>query len=591
MAKNKKTLTLLEERYAEASQYWDSYYSQCEKLEALYWGVLNPTSNPQAANWRSQVVDNIAFEVVEKTVSHLFGGNPKGRFVGVEPGDELGAIVNQTLFDWQWAYPGQNMSRKMRDMGLQMTVMGIGFGVLDWKYETRTIKKTDMVDEKTMETVEEEVVSWDCPYFKPLYLYDCYADPAATNIDEMEYFIYEEYQTLDQLKNQNKGSIKPFINLGEVEEKLKDKDASERVVGDSVDDIRKLGTGGKKRRLKIRRMLTREKRMAYLPDLGIVIEDRDNPYWHGQLPIHLIVDYSYPNQLFGRGEIEPIKTQQLALNSLINQRLDNVELNLNSGFKAKAGSKYMHTWKNKPGYTHLVENMDDLQPMTVADVTGPTFIQSTNYIKDSITRVLGHTDFSTRNETTNEKTATEIRTSAGEQNARMKDKEKYIDEFMMRLANQWRELNAQFITSEKLIRIVGVDAQKYLAEQQQGMEQEGLSLGYQQAQEVGYMNISPQMLEGKYDFIVQSGSLTEPDPLGRVNAIKIGMEALAQTSQALMQNGEKVNFKPLLDKLLRELDIKNVDEVIQPLSEQELAMQQMQQMPQQGRGRLPQSRF
>lgn len=106
------------------------------------------------------------------------------------------------------------------------------------------------------------------------------------------------------------------------------------------------------------------------------------------------------------------------------------------------------------------------------------------------------------------------------------------------------------------------------------------------------MNVSPDMLDGKYDYIVTGGALTEPDPLGKVNAIKIGMEALAQTSQALRMNGEKVNFKPLLEKLLRELDIKAIDEVIMPLTDQEKAMQEMQMMgTPRGQGKLPPSRF
>lgn len=584
----KKDLDLIKERYAKASEYWNSYYKEAEKLEELYWGDPHPGDDSQD-KWRSQVVDNVAFEVVEKTVSHLFGGDPKGRFIGVEPGDDLGAIVTQALFDYQWNYPGQNMKRKLRDMGLQMAIMGIGFGILDWKYETRVRKRVEVIDENTTEEIEEEIVVWDCPYFKPLYLYDCYPDPAATSIEEMQWFIYDEYMTLDELKNANKGTIKPYKNLNKVEEKLKEKDASERDHG-SVDSLRKLGSGGKKERLKVRRMVTRSKRISYLPDVGEEIENRDNPYNHGDLNIHLIVDYSYPNQLFGRGEIEPIKTQQLGLTSTLNQRLDNVELVLNSGFKAKAGSKYSHTWKMRPGWVAQVEDMKDLEPFVIPDVTGDTFIQTTNYFKDSITRVLGHVDFTTRNETTTEKTATEVRTSAGEQNARLKDKEKYIDEFMTRLANQWRELNEQFVTSEKLIRIVGVDAQRFLAEKQAALEEEELSMGYQQGQGVGYMTISPELLEGKYDYIVTGGSLTEVDPLSKVNAIKMGMEALAQANESLRMNGKKVDLEPLIERMLRELDIKNLDEIIVPMTEQETTQMQMAMQPSRP-VRLPPSTF
>lgn len=610
---DKKPLDLVKSRYEDAANYWRPIYEKFEDLEDMYWGKV-AYDNPDDQVWKSKATDNIAFEAVERMVSHLLSGDPKGRFVPVEPRDDYGAMVNNALFNYQWNYPGLNMTQKIRDLGIQSGVFGIGFGILEWKYEERTRTKIEYGELEQTET-EETYVHCDQPWFRPLYVYDCYPDPSATSIDDMQWFIYDEYVTLNELKERNKGKFKPYQNLGKLEEKLKEQDATQNEHRTNLDSYRGADTNSmKKGRTLVRTMVSRAKRYTYCPDVGVLIQDGDNPYWHGDLPVHMLVDYGYPNQLFGRGEIDPIRTMQKALTNVLNQRLDNVKLILNSGFKAKANAKYMSTWKMRPGWIALVDEMDELQPFSVPDVTSRTFLETTNYFKDSTYRTLGYTDFLTRNETEGDKTATEIRASVGEQNARMRDKEKNIDAFMQRLANQWLLLNQQFMTNEKIIRIVGADAQKMInqkiEERQQQQQQElqqmqpelqglppemlpEMPSPYTQGEGVGYLEINPNDLSGRYDYMIEAGSLSEVDPAQKAQSLMMGIKVLQENEQRLTQNEQlKVNYQPLLEKLLRELGVKNVDEIFEPLSEQEVGMMQqekMMAMMPRGNRRLPQA--
>lgn len=593
----KKSLELVKSSYDDAFQYWSPLYDEFEKLEDLYWGKLKYKSAADQA-WKSRAVDNIAFEAVERMTSHLLSGDPKGRFVPVEPSDDYGAMVNNALFDYQWKYPGLNMGNKLRDMGVQTGVFGIAFGLLEWKYEERTRKRIEYGEIEQTE-IEETYVHCDQPWFRSLYIYDCYPDPAATCIDDMEYFIWDEYVTLGELKERNKGKFKPYMNLGKLEEKIKNSEATQNEHRTNLDLFRGVsGTNTKKNRVLIRTMVKRDARLTYCPDFDLLIEDGDNPYWHGDLPVHMIVDYSYPNQLFGRGEIEPIKTMQRALNNILNQRLDNVKLILNAGFKAKAGSKHMHTWKMRPGWIAMVDEMDELQPFNVPDVTSQTFLETSNYFKDSTYRVLGYTDFLTRNETEGDKTATEIRASVGEQNARMKDKERNIDSFMLRLANQWLALNQQFMTNEKVIRIVGADAQKMIdAKVEERMKKQYQSQmvenpdipemnlpeipsPYTQGDGMGYLEISSNDLAGKYDYMIESGTLTEVDPAQKAQSLMMAVKVLQENEERLAQQDRvKINYQPLLEKILRELGVKDIDNIFEAFSDQEITMMQQAQMP------------
>lgn len=598
-----KTLTELKKNYEEAETYWSPLYSEFEKLESMYWGKKDKPKNADD-KWRSKAVDNIAFEAVERMTSHLFASNPKGRYLPMKPSNQYGGIVNNALFNFQWSNPKLNMHLKMRHMGVQMAVFGIAFGTLDWKYTEKETKKVEFSGEEEIETVTTEV-DCDQPWFKPLYIYDCYPDPSATCIEDMQFFIYDEYVGLKELKDRNRGQIKHYTNLGKLEEKIKETEASQNEHRNNVD--RGQEDKPMKDRILVRTEVSRSKRRAYAPDYGIVIQDTDNPYDHKDLNVHMLVDYAYPNQLFGRGEIEPIKTLQKALNSVLNQRLDNVRLILNAGFKVKATSKYMHTWKMRPGWKVLVEDMSDIEPFTIPDVTSKPFLETTGYFKDSVFRTLGYTDFLTRNETEGDKTATEIRASMGEQNARMKDKEKYIDSFMIRLANQWRELNRQFISNKQTVRILGSDAQKMIKEHAEEKKKERfyemleqnpelydlpqeqlpeVPSPYHEVDNVGFLEIEPNDLGGDYDYIVESGSLTEVDPAQKVQSLVMAIKMLQENEQALGKDGIKVKVRPLLEMVLRELGVKNTENILQQMSDQEQA--QAAQVPMQqmvGRGR------
>lgn len=600
-----KALKELKQHYEDAELYWSPLYDQFEKYENMYWGRLDKPKGV-GQKWKSRAVDNIAFEAVERMASHLLSGNPKGRYTPAEPSDEYGALVNNALFEYQWSNPKLDINKKIRNLGVQAGIFGISFGVLDWKYETKR-QRQSIYTEEGIDYEETEVEVCDQPWFKTLYIYDCFPDPSATSIEDMQYFIYDEYLTIDELKDRNKAKIKPYKNLGKLEERAKDADASQNKHRTNLDrgsdESKKIG------RILVRTEITRTSKRAYAPDYGLLIQDIDNPYDHGDLNIHMMIDYSYPNQLFGRGEIEPIRTMQKALNNVLNQRLDNVRLILNTGFKAKANSRHMHTWKMRPGWIALVDDMDELQPFSVPDVTSRPFLETTNYFKDSTYRTLGYTDFLTRNETEKDKTATEVRASVGEQNARMKDKEKYVDAFMTRLAEQWLSLNQQFMTVEKIVKVVGADAQKLISQKVEEKKQKEMEMmleqnpqlrdipqemipepknPYQQIGDMGYLEVTPEDIMGRYDYMVESGSLTGADPAQEASASMMALKTMQELEGQLAKEGIRPKYQPVLEKILRQLGFKNTDDIFEQMSDQEMqAMAEQQMMAQQGGRRLP----
>jgi len=564
----------LEDKYQASKAELDKRFEDFNEFEELYWGYIDNSKNA----WKSSIADPEAFEKVERIASHLFASVPRGRVMPRDSKDDLvKAPIHDELFRYQWTMPRQAMHSKMRRTGVSFALFGTAFASLEWRYEKQT---------KTVNDEKRTVTIWDDPYFKDLYIYDCYPDPAATTAEDMEYFILNEYTTLGALKAANVG--KRYKNLNELEQKIRDKkknDASSDSYRHKVDDIQGLDAGIVKDRILIRRMFTREKWVTVVPDFKIVIEDRENPYWHGEIPIHVITDYEYPNQLYGRGEIDVIRKLQKGLNNVLNQRLDNVRMILNPVVKTVANARFAHTWKFKPAQKWVMDRLDEVDQFQIADVTGNTFLGTTSYFKDAMSKALGQNDIVGTSKFRMDQgiTATRDKLAAMEQNVRMKAKEAQIDAFIERLVSQWIQLNQQFITETRAVRILGGDNAKEVGKNMvefdplTGQEVPKMELvngvevpKLQKTNDGTFSSIyvTPDDLVGNFDFIVETGSTSVVDPVDEFQNMVTAVGLLKQSEQSLAANGVKVNYQPVLEKQLYELGLKNVDEIFEALPPQ-----------------------
>lgn len=571
-----KVLQECDAKYQLSRSELNKLHKDFNEFEDLYWGYQERSKNA----WKSNLFDPETFEKIERTVSHLFATSPRGR---VLPRDSFEDIQKAPIMDglvrYQWNKPGQNMHSKLQRTGRSTYIFGTGLGLLEWKYikETRTVRENDMFIEKT------EIV-FDDPYFRDLYIYDCFPDPSATSIDDMQWFILNEYTTLGDLKNQNAPKLNyiRYKNLGELEKMMEEgkQDASQEQYRDRVDQTIHGNKGVLHDRILIRRLFKRNRWITIAPDFGIVLEDRSNPYTHGELPIHMLTDYDYPNQLFGRGEIDVIKKMQKGLNNTLNQRMDNVRLILSPVIKTTASSRHAHTWKFKPGQPWKMDNLNEVDVFSIPDVTGNTFSQTANYFKDSMARALGQNDILSNSQGRSSNTATRDQLAAGEQNARLKSKETNIDAFIVRLLNQWIQLNQQMITEARVVRVLGGDSQD-LQSVTKGktsfVDGDEIPKMVKPANaDYASLVVDPEDLIGAFDYVVESGSMSAVDPNDGFQNISTALQMIQAAQPQLQAEGVKVNIRPILEKALYSLGIKSVDNIF------EMQMQQQAPMGQQG---------
>jgi hypothetical protein len=116
----------------------------------------------------------------------------------------------------------------------------------------------------------------------------------------------------------------------------------------------------------------------------IVVRAVANPYYHQKRPLIKVNFCKVPGEWYGIGLIEPVMSLINQLTTVRRQRLDNITLILNRMWKVKSTADVDPTKLiATPNGIILVDNMDDIMPLEVQDVTQSSY-QDCNQILGDI---------------------------------------------------------------------------------------------------------------------------------------------------------------------------------------------------------------
>ena len=440
-------------------------------------------------------------------------------------------------------------------------------------------------------TEEIDVTEYDGPNFETLNIYDCFPDPNATNLQNMRWFLYRTFKTLKELEHENDSrGAEYWKNLDVLRSEIKkDKDAKKgsgrvdnleyrehRRMMLSTEDLTGQDESNPEFAVIIRYL--RDRWTFIVPEYDLVIRDVPNPYFHGDLPIIYSTDYPYPGELYGMGEIEPVDRIQRAINAVLNQRLDNVQLVLRNMWKIKKNSGVdLHTLVSAPGNIITTDDMDAVEALQVPDVTGPTFVNTMNYLTGALQNGSGITDYTVGLDTTSNTkndTATGVRLIQQEANAQFKLKIQLFNHMVIqRIANLWKDLRLQYTTEEKKLRIIGREEVKSMMDtnlQQIDVNGEEIVPGDMEAQSklevspdenFAFINLNPDDIQpsivGNYDFIAAPNSEQINDPMAMQENFFKAIEMMKDPNwvQGLASSGKKLNYANLTEKIFEKLNI------------------------------------
>ena len=578
---------IITERYRLAKQFLDPIHEKMNGQEEMYRSYINSTNNPHNA----RVFDPRIFRVIETIVPRLVSNEPIGNYFPKGKGEESTALILKAMLrhDWQKT----DMFQKLVLFYKSVLIFGTGFGRVYWDYQEReqTRMVPDEIDGRRVwspkNTEKVKVVTDDNPNFEPLNIYDCFVDPNATNLKNMRWFIYRRFKTLAELEKENvTRGYEYYKNLDKLREMYNNKDQS-RGVGEDLyyREHRRtmlqtqefIGKDSTNPDIVILTMFTEDKWCDIVPEYGnLVIREIENPYFHGELPIIYAVDYPYPNELYGMGEIEPIERLQRAINAVLNQRLDNVQLTLNTMWKVRKGADVdMSTLVSRPGNIIMATDIDAVTPIQIPDVTGSTFVNTMNYLTSALQNGSGITDFTVglnQSSNTINQTATGVRLIQQEANAQFKLKIQLLNKMVVeKIGNQWKDLRIQFTTDAEQFRIVGKDFIDFIKNNSDlsKMTPEGEELVPGDPREAklevrndfAFLNVLPEdiqpYLAGEYDFVVRSSSEQIDDPVMLQENFFMALDRILNPAwqEGLMQQGKLLNYEDLTKKIFDKLNL------------------------------------
>ena len=445
----------------------EEVWFECYRLYRAYTEPLDEENEDLANIFVPKIFADIE-AITPRIVMAMLSRRPWVRVMPREKDDTTRAKIATKLLQAQ--FDRQQMFVKQVNFVKQALIYGTSVGQIGWREEKRIQKVrvyrdrivggfnlTQLMGFPQVPVDEEQViVDWDDPWFEPLDIWDFYPDPDGKTIDEMGWVIRREWVSREDMERAG-----VYDNISEAARTAlgaNEQRPSEERLG-SVG----LGPGQplhiRTRPIELLHMWTNDQ-VVVVANRAVVVRNEPNPFNHGRKPFVAIVDTPVPHEFWGIGTAQVLKDLQHELNTIRNQRRDNVTLAL---YKMFIASKHAGINPNevvwRPGGIIWVDDVTDvrnlIQPIEVQDVTRSSYAEEQQVHKD-MQEVSGVSDFFRGAMVETSRTATEIQQAAIGGGLRVDIRVRLMAEMGLKeIARHFLDLNRQFLTTERVVRFVG----------------------------------------------------------------------------------------------------------------------------------------
>jgi hypothetical protein len=513
-----------------------------------YRGVLEPSASGRH-KWRSRLFIPATFKAVEGiyprgmlalfTVPDFFDVMPR------ESGDVDQAEIVKKLLEYY--FEKMDLFTNFGRFFKQMLLYGTSVGKIYWQKDSMMKTSARSIFGIKLPPITEEIVKFDGPYFEPIDLWDFYTDPKVGDLSSWK--IHRTWRTIDDLRA---SSIK-YENLDEVEKmaaelKKEDSSQSERIYAAG----RSLPKETRKGLVEILEYWNEDNsEVVTVANQGIIIKQRPNPFNHMDHPF-IYGNYTMiPFEFYTPGVPASCRDLQWQLNDTTNQRMDNVNLILNRMFKVVKGMGVnLSQVVSKPGGILQMDSPEAVTPLETPDITQAAYLEATN-IERKIEEVTGATKYTIGTGTeTSRRTATEAKIQSLTGDERFNLMVRFLESQVIKpLIRKSYQLLQQFMTIDKVIRIVGAEGEKWIT-------------------------VNPEDIKSDYDF----------EPAGSVRtATRDAIQAQLINFLAIAQNNPTVNSTEILKRIWENFGFKDADRIIRS-QEQMMQMASLQAGMGQGMG-------
>lgn len=505
--------------------------------------------NKNLPDYKSNEISNHVFSTIETIRPIMTDNNPKFLAVPSTPaGMEFSADV-QTALDYEW--DREKMPLKLPAQLIPMLVYGNAVWFVQW-------------DGKDGEYGNISI--------KPVDPFNIFPDPLAESIDNSEFLVYATYRNANQIKQQFpekasaiEGSRITMSELVAERDNNDTQDANQVLILEMWcrDWVTMDETVEGKKQLKY----PKGRVITCLPELGILLSDKKNPYKDGKFPFVLMKNYDIPFEFWGVGEVEQIMSPQHYVNELTNQIIDNAKNTANMQWIIDKNSGIgQGKLTNRPGL--VIRKTPGSEVRRDTPPAMPNYVrEQIEVLKKDIQDISGVFDSLKGEQQGSITAASAILALQEASQARIRLKIKLMEASLSELAQIVYSRMQQFWKLDRWVRVTDVEGNP------------------------SFREIGTQVLSNDYDLKVMAGSTM---PVNR-NAMLDLMIRLAQTNGEdglpLVDRKAVLEFLPTGDKKAitdRFAELQAQQEQAQQQQLQQEQQMQMQQAQQQ-KGELDQS--
>ena len=306
---------------AQLSSKWNMHFkdamvskSDYTKRWRTYFDAYNGDyfKNDNLPDYRSDMVSNYIFSVIETVRPIMLDNDPKFQAMPRQP--EGMALSNDLQEALMYEWDREKMNTKLYSELINTLVVGTSIFFLPWNSDKKNVKATAV---------------------NPFNLFP---DPLATSIEDSEYLIYASYHNVEALRKiypekvlSSHGSRVNYSELVYSNDKGSRVDNQVLVLEIWTRDYEseELDNNGDTEVKKIKQKYPNGRVITLCPDLGIVLDDKKNPYKDGRFPFVMIKDYDIPGKFWGEGEVTQLISPQKYMNELNNAIIDNAKATAN----------------------------------------------------------------------------------------------------------------------------------------------------------------------------------------------------------------------------------------------------------------------
>lgn len=424
-----KWSNLFKNSMVHKSEYTKKWKLYQEAYDGVYFSQKN------LPDYRSDMVSNYIFSIIETIRPIMLDNDPKFQAVARQPdGMDLSNDLQEALsYEWDREKVNTKLYREL----INTLTIGNSIFFVPWDKHKKQISAV------------------------PVNPFNIFVDPLATSFDDADYVIYATYSNVDKLKRMfPKKKDKLTGSQVNYSELVADNDSGAMINnqvlvleiydrgfdtsdGDDGDESTEVNPDG--------RIIT------LCPELGVVLDDKKNPYEDGSFPFIIIKDYDVPGKFWGEGEVAQLISPQKYMNELNNAIIDNAKSTANMPWIVDKNSGIgVGKISARPGL--IIRKNPGSEVMRPNAPAMPNYVQSAVLtFKDDMEMVSGIHNTLRGENSSGVYTAQGILALQEAGQVRVRLKVKILEEALASMANMWVSRMKQFWKEDRFIATTKMD--------------------------------------------------------------------------------------------------------------------------------------